>query len=81
MKSYHLVEHFILFPCGKVGTVKVWHNLLYIDQHPAMVTFSNMFQYETAVQPIVTINAPVNLTAPCIIFSGGFFSLRGRLSP
>ena len=29
----------------------------------------------------LTINAPVNLTAPCIIFSSGFFSLRGRLGP
>ena len=30
---------------------------------------------------IITINAPINLTVPCIIFSGGFFSLRGRLGP
>ena len=26
-------------------------------------------------QERITINAPLNLTAPCIIFSGGFFSL------
>ena len=25
--------------------------------------------------------APINLTAPCIIFSGGFFSLRGGMGP
>ncbi len=30
---------------------------------------------------LITINAPINLTAPCIIFSGGFFSLRGGLGP
>ena len=33
------------------------------------------------IHSIITINAPVNLTAPCIIFSGGFFSLRGLLGP
>ena len=29
----------------------------------------------------ITIYAPINFTAPCIIFSGGFFSLRGGLGP
>ena len=29
----------------------------------------------------IAIYAPINFTAPCIIFSGGFFSLRGGLDP
>ena len=30
---------------------------------------------------ILTIYAPINFMAPCIIFSGTFFSLRGGLGP
>ena len=33
------------------------------------------------VRSIVIIYAPVNLTAPCIIFSGAQFSLQGGLGP
>ena len=34
-----------------------------------------------SLKQILTIYAPVNLTAPCIIFSGTQFSLRGGLGP
>ena len=30
---------------------------------------------------IITIYAPVNLTAPCVIFSGAHSSLRGGMGP
>ena len=30
---------------------------------------------------VLTIYAPINLTAPCIIFSGAQFSLRGGMGP
>ena len=30
---------------------------------------------------ILTINAPINLTAPCIIFSGGFFFITRGIGP
>ena len=40
-----------------------------------------MLKFVNKLHIVITINAPINLTAPCIIFSGGFFSLRGQLSP
>ena len=68
----------LLAVCTTVLTSKKGGNLFYFKTKLKINLQNIKLAFYGAV---LTINAPVNLTAPCIIFSGGFFSLRGRLSP
>ena len=53
-------------------------SLIFSHVQKKLLGVINTVESIISVQFKITINAPINLTAPCIIFSGGFFSLRGR---
>ena len=51
------------------------------ESNPGPLFQRFVVRYKKTYVRLITINAPINLTAPWIIFSGGFFSLRGGLGP
>ena len=44
-----------------------------------LVSCTLVFSNDLLFLSVLPFYAPINFTAPCIIFSGGFFSLRGGL--